>query len=271
MMETELKIICTDFDGTLHSESQNPPIPEGLLSLIAQFQRRGAKWVVNTGRDLGSLQATLSRTSQGVHPDYLIVVEREIHTRTQRVYLAHDAWNHQCAREQETLFKLVRPRMGEVKSWIRARFHALVYEDVYSPFCLAATSNDDADEILDYVQSFFRDLPELTIVRNDIYARFSHVRYNKGTALGEVARLENAKPEQILAAGDHWNDIPMFTNRFARWMIAPSNSVADVKALVLSQNGFVATLPGGLGVLEGLAHFLNAKLLARPSEQGAEL
>ena len=152
--------------------------------------------------------------------------------------------------------------MGQIKSWIRARFQAVVYEDVYSPFCLAAGSNEDADAILDYVQSFFKDLPELTIVRNDIYARFSHVQYNKGTALGEVARLEQAERSQVLAAGDHWNDMPMFSGEFAQWMIAPSNSMPNVKEQVLKQKGCVSKLPGGFGVLEGL-HVFMANYLRR--------
>ena len=97
-------------------------------------------------------------------------------------------------------------------------------------------------------------------MRNDIYARFSHVRYNKGTALGEVARLEQAKPSQVLAAGDHWNDIPMFSGKFAQWMIAPSNSMPDVKELVLRQKGYVSHLPGGHGLLDGLRLLLDENL-----------
>ena len=139
-METELKIICTDFDGTLHLDAQTPPIPEELLFLIAQFQGCGGKWVVNTGRDLPNLQSSLGKNCKGVHPDYLIVVEREIHSLRHGHYLPHDEWNRQCAREQEQLFVHVRPFMGEIKSWIRARFQALVYEDIYSPFCLAAAA-----------------------------------------------------------------------------------------------------------------------------------
>jgi ribosome-binding factor A len=36
-------------------------------------------------------------------------------------------------------------------------------------------------------------VPSLTVVRNDIYARFCHVAYNKGSALAEIARRINLK------------------------------------------------------------------------------
>jgi hypothetical protein len=38
----DLKLISTDFDGTLFAEFENPPIPSELQHLIAKLQRQGA-------------------------------------------------------------------------------------------------------------------------------------------------------------------------------------------------------------------------------------
>ena len=73
------ELISTDFDGTLHADHEDPPVPHDLQELIASLQVRGAKWVINTGRDLGSLLETLGRARLRIKPDYVVVVEREIY------------------------------------------------------------------------------------------------------------------------------------------------------------------------------------------------
>ena len=73
-----IKLISTDFDGTLFAEFESPPIPDRLQALIHQLQGQGAKWVIKTGRDMSSLMETLGRSRLSVEPDFLVLVEREI-------------------------------------------------------------------------------------------------------------------------------------------------------------------------------------------------
>ena len=51
-----LQLICTDFDGTLHSDFTEPPVPHALQTKLAQLQAQGATWVINTGRTLDDLR-----------------------------------------------------------------------------------------------------------------------------------------------------------------------------------------------------------------------
>ena len=256
-MDLPFKIISTDFDGTVHTDAQRPPVPVVFQQRISQLQDQGVKWVVNTGRDFDSLMGALDSARLTITPDYLVVVEREIHVRGRQGFSASLDWNTRCRDEQATLFARIEPRLAEVIDWIHAHFTATVYADDYSPFCLAATTNADADAILDHVGAAFRHLPELTIVRNDVYARFSHVAYNKGTAMSEVARMNHVPRDLVLAAGDHFNDLPMLSLEHARFLVAPSNAIPEVKSLVERQGGFISRDPGGYGVVQGLDFFLN--------------
>ena len=256
-MDLPFKLISTDFDGTVHSDAERPPIPMVLQRRISQLQDQGVKWVVNTGRDFESLMGALEAARLTISPDYLVVVEREIHVREGHGYNACLEWNAQCRDEQAALFARIEPRLAEVIDWIHARFTATVYPDDYSPFCLAANTNADADAILEHVAGAFRHLPELTIVRNDVYARFSHIAYNKGTAMSEVARMNQVPRDLVLAAGDHFNDLPMLSLEHARFLVAPSNAIPEVKSLVERQGGFISRNPGGYGVVQGLDFFLN--------------
>jgi len=251
-MSSPIKLISTDFDGTLFEEYGKPPIPKRVLTLIGDLQERGAKWVINTGRNLSSLMEGLAHARISIQPDYLVLVEREIHVNEGSRFVGLTEWNAVCTRDHAELFARVRPDLPHLMDWVNTRFCAKVYEDAYSPFCLVAGNNGDADVIHDFLNDYCRRVPKLTVVRNDVYARFSHVDFNKGTALGEITRQLGLQPSQVFAAGDWLNDLPMLDRRFAHFLAAPWNAVEPVKEAVRSQRGFVSRHSHGEGVADAL-------------------
>jgi len=257
-MEPELpiKLLSTDFDGTIFAEFEDPPIPLELQQLIAELQKRGAKWVINTGRDMASLMEALGRAGVEVEPDYLVLVEREIHIHHDSCYVGLEEWNTACARAHAAVFARVREDLPEIVAWINARFHTRIYEDPYSPFCLIAGNNGDADVIHKYLSEYSRRVPHLAVVRNDVYARFCHEAYNKGTALAELSRRLSLDREAVFAVGDHLNDLPMLSREYARYLAAPANAVEMVKGAVRAQNGFVSELARGEGVADAIKYYL---------------
>ncbi len=255
-MNLPIKLISTDFDGTLFAEFEMPPIPKSVETLIGGLQKRGAKWVINTGRDMSSLMEALARARISIQPDYLVLVEREIHVHDGIRYVGVEEWNSACARDHAELFARVRRDVPELMDWVNSRFRATVYEDTYSPFCLIAGNNSEADEIHAHLDQYRLGVPHLTVVRNDVYARFSHDAYNKGTALAEIARRLGLSRDEIFAAGDWLNDLPMLSLEFARWLVAPQNAIEPVKEAVRRQNGFVSEFTHGDGVADGLKRSL---------------
>lgn len=101
-MSLPFKLISTDFDGTIFAEFENPPVPEALQELIRELQHRGAKWAINTGRDMSSLMEALARARVSVQPDYLVLVEREIHVHDGVRYVGLEPWNSKCARSHRS-------------------------------------------------------------------------------------------------------------------------------------------------------------------------
>jgi hypothetical protein len=257
-MPPPLHLLSTDFDGTLHADFENPPVPHDLQELIGDLQRQGAKWVINTGRDLASVMEGMARARLTVKPDFLVVVERDIYVHEGARYEACADWNHGCKTAHDELFARVREDVPRLVDWVSKRFRAALYEDDFSPFCLIAENNADADAIQSYLDEYCATVPSLTVVRNDIYARFSHAHYNKGTALGEIARQLNVAREHIFAAGDHMNDLPMLSGQFAGCVAAPDNAIPLVKDTVRGQDGYVSHQPWGHGVARALEHFLDS-------------
>ncbi len=252
------QLLSTDFDGTLFAEFESPPIPLALQELIGQLQARGAKWAINTGRDMSSLMEALGRAAIEIEPDYLVLVEREIHCRQQPQYVGLEPWNTACLRDHADLFARIQPDLPQLVGWIGARFHARVYEDSYSPLCLIASNNREMDLIHEHLERYCRTVPNLSVVRNDVYARFCHEAYNKGSALAELTRQCRLRPDQVLAIGDHLNDLPMLSRQYARFLAAPANAVPEVKEALRRQNGYVSSYLHGHGVADAIKIILAA-------------
>lgn len=251
-----IKLISTDFDGTLFAEFENPPVPDKLQGLIGRLQAEGAKWVINTGREFSSLLETVGRARLAIQPDYTVTVEREIHRRDGTRYVEDGPWNHACRHAHAELFRRVRPHVPVLRDWVQSRFTATIYEDIYSPFCLIAAKYDEALVIYEYLRDYCRHVPHLSLVANDVYARLSHDEFNKGTALAEIARQCGFTAAETFAVGDHLNDVPMLSRQHAHHLAAPANAIESIKALVAEQNGRVSEFLCGHGVADALEYYL---------------
>lgn len=251
-----IKLISTDFDGTLHAEHEEPPVPEDLQRLIAELQTDGAAWIINTGRDLSGLLEAVGRARLRVQPDFVVVVERAIYRHAGPAYVPVEPWNGRCDRLHRDLFARIAPDLPDLNAWVRSRHQAMIYEDDFSPFCVIASNNQEMDAIQTHLEGYCRSVPGLDVMRNDVYSRFNHAEFNKGTALAEVARILGVTPEQTVAAGDHWNDLPMLSRTVAHGLIAPSNAIEAVKLAVERQAGYVSGQPWGHGVARGLERLL---------------
>ncbi|MGB9602119.1 MAG: HAD family hydrolase [Limisphaerales bacterium] len=256
-MGLSIKLIVTDFDGTIFNEYDSPPIPAELQEKIEEMRSCGCKWAINTGRDLLELLEGLSHSKIGIGPDFLVTVEREIYAKNGDSYKPVEDWNRRCDKMHKELFKRVKPFLPELHRYVNDRFKATIYADGFSPFCIIAENNLVMDEICRYLSEFCAKVPGLAVMRNDVYARFCHKDYNKGTTTAEISRILGLKSDSIFAAGDHINDLPMLDRNVANYIAAPSNSVDLVKKHIIQQKGYVSFKPGGLGVLEALNYFLN--------------
>jgi hydroxymethylpyrimidine pyrophosphatase-like HAD family hydrolase len=198
----------------------------------------------------------LARCRLAVKPDFVVVVEREIYQHQDSSYSEVEDWNQECRQAHQELFEAVTPDLPEIIEWVGRSFKATTYEDSYSPFCLVAESNEEADGICAGLREYCESIPHLSLVRNDVYARLSHDSFNKGTSLARIARQLNAPVESVLAAGDHYNDLPMLQRKFAARLAAPENAISAVKDQVRREGGYVSSLSQGHGVADAIHFYL---------------
>ena len=251
-------LLCFDFDGTLVLPDADPMFHPGLGQMIKQLRSQGAAWVVNTGRSLGQTVQGLAQYGLFMEPDYLIVRECDVYRPGLFSRWTHfGPWNKQARRAHERFVKDHSHFFDATRRFIESSGQAELISGDDGDLGIVAASNEEMDRICLWIDEQQRVNPDIGYQRNTIYLRFSHARYSKGTALGELCRLLNLRAEHVFAAGDNFNDLSMLHPAFASKIACPSNALDPIKQTVQSHGGFVASRPASEGMMEALAHFFS--------------
>jgi hydroxymethylpyrimidine pyrophosphatase-like HAD family hydrolase len=254
-LSAALKIVCTDFDGTL-AEPDSKIISSIFFERLTTWRRRGpVYWIINTGRTYESLHDELLRRKVPFWPDWIVSMEREIWLVRDKRGVGWFEWNRKCELMHSQLFASVKPVWSLVEDFVVKHTNAEVVEDAGSPLGIIASSEEEADEISAYMTPLLEPWPTLVAVRNSIYFRFSHKFYHKGSCLEAISSGLDVQPPQIFVAGDHLNDLPMMERRYARYIGCPGNAVDEVKEKVTSEGGYVAQAAVAEGTVEAWDHF----------------
>jgi hydroxymethylpyrimidine pyrophosphatase-like HAD family hydrolase len=252
-------MVSTDFDGTI-ADSEGSPIPTEFFERLVAWRKRGkVYWIINTGRTWDSLRDELIRRKAPIWPDWAVALEREIWLVRDRRGVGWFEWNRKCELLHSQLFDAVKPLWKLIEDYISRHTEAHLVEDAGSPVGIIASCEEEADEILAYITPLLQNWPNLVAVRNSIYFRFSHRFYNKGICLEAIAAGLGVGPAEILAVGDHLNDLPMLERRYAWNLACPANAVDEVKAQVKAEGGYVAARKVGEGTVESWDHFFPLK------------
>ena len=251
-----IRLLSTDFDGTLVDHYATPPVDPALFSMLEELRARGVHWAINTGRDLPFVDDGLREFNFPIEPDFVLTAEREVfHRGPGGVWQDFGDWNTRCYAAHDALFLESSQLLADIERFNRDEVEAEVIREGDRIVGMAAKTEGDMDRICEFLDMERRRVPGFAYMRNTIYVRFCHEAYSKGTALAELARLTEIPREQIFAAGDHYNDLPMLDGVHAGWVMCPSNSVRAVQETVLRAGGYVAKTRCSTGVVEALEHF----------------
>ena len=263
MRPMKIRLLSTDFDGTLVNHAGQPPVVPELFECLLQLRKQGVLWAMNTGRALEHILEGLKEFKFPLAPDYVVTTERHVF-RPSGNGLGWDDfgdWNLRCEQAHQELFATARPLIEKIAAYVLTQKKGqLIYEDGL-PAGLVAASDAEMDEVVDFIDRARQEdgHPAFHYQRNTLYLRFCHMDYSKGAALGELGRLLDIPRDEIFAAGDHFNDIEMLDGRHARWVACPGNSAERVKETVTRAGGYVARGVCGGGVVEALAYFFNER------------
>jgi hydroxymethylpyrimidine pyrophosphatase-like HAD family hydrolase len=89
----------------------------------------------------------------------------------------------------------------------------------------------------------------MSVTRNDCCFNILPYITGKGNTLLSYARYAGLHREEILAVGDHLNDLSMLDGSSAGRVGCPSDAVPEVRDAVRRAGGGVASQPGPLGTV----------------------
>ena len=256
-MPAKIRLLSTDFDGTLVCRPDEP-LHAGCMEVIQELQRQGAAWAINTGRSVDLLESGLLNFSFPFRPDFILTSERDVFRPGSNgtKWEAFGDWNERCVRDHATLFSSASTVLSQIINFVNRNTEGQIIYEYESPAGLIASSEDEMDRIVEFLERARGRQSKFHYQRNGIYLRFCHIDYHKGAALAELARLLNVSREEIFAAGDNHNDVSMLDGKFAAFPACPANAVPEVKEAVRSAGGYVAEQDYGAGVHEALLHFV---------------
>ncbi len=251
-----IRLLSTDFDGTLVEHAAIPPVAPSLFERLARLREIGVYWAVNTGRDLKFALDGLREFQFPVEPDYILTNEREIfHRGPGGEWHDYGDWNRRCVLAHERLFQTEQPLFQEMMRFLRDETDAEPIYENDRPVGFKARDDGEMDRVVAHLRATRKPGSLFNFQRNTVFLRFCHADYSKGAALGELCRLIRVTPAETFAAGDNHNDIPMLDGRFAHWPAAPGNAIEEVKRVVRRAGGYVAAASCSEGVIEALDHF----------------
>jgi len=257
-MAATIRLLSTDFDGTLVAHGSDPILDGDCLEHIARLQEQGAMWAINTGRSVDLLESGLADLDFPIHPDFILTSERDIFRPSSdsgAKWEPFGDWNERVARKHAELFHSAEAVLAEVVDFVTQKTKARLLYHSAGLEGLVAENEEELDRVTKFIDRARERQPKFHYQRNTVYLRFCHADYHKGAALAELSRLLEIPRAHIFAAGDHHNDISMLDGRFAAYPACPANAIPEVKDAVESAGGYVAIKNHGAGVHEALLHF----------------
>ena len=256
-MSQKIRLLSTDFDGTLVAHGCEPVLDRACMKYIEKLQDDGVLWAINTGRSVDLLQSGLIDLEFPIHPDFILTSERDVFRPSSNggKWEPFGDWNERVAREHAELFQSAESVLAEVVDFVTQKTKARLLYHTAGLEGLIAESEEELARVAEFVDRAREKQPKFHYQRNTVYMRFCHADYHKGAALAELSRLLEIPREQIFAAGDHHNDVSMLDGHYAKYPACPANAILEVKEAVGLAGGYVASQGYGAGVHEALLHF----------------
>jgi hydroxymethylpyrimidine pyrophosphatase-like HAD family hydrolase len=266
-----IRLLSTDFDGTLTGA-----YPEGgrcvpsLARELEAVSKVGGIWAVNTGRSLESALDGLRQLEAPMAPDYILTSERHVHRPDGRGgWHDYGEWNALCREHHDLLFRGCGPFFKAIEKLVD-QYEGVTFQESVDgvPGGLVASGEELLDELIKELDSLPGRPTDFHYQRSNIYLRFCHRAYDKGSALAELSRLLDTPTSEILAIGDHQNDLAMLFGTVAGMVACPANAHPSVKEAVRNAGGHVSEMATGEGTAEGIRVFRTGAKLPEKKKPG---
>ncbi len=241
MSPTNIQLICLDLDGTaLDRDDKHAWLSDGVVDVLNTLGERGVRWLVNSGRSyqnqIGVAQACRRLENM---PVAILSGERFIHWLSPRRG-PHEPFNTQMLRRLESLYPQVTGALEPHLPRLRDRYRFNYEQDMDLILGWNLSSIDDVPAFEGELTELLASVPDAQLLRNMTWIIVTHREAGKGVVLTEAARHLGIPREQVLAIGDHLNDLDMLDGRAAGCVGCPADADDAIKAAVRRAGGMVS-------------------------------
>src|SRR5690349_17318612 len=112
-----IRLVCTDFDQTVFDAEGPGGIAPPLVRWLRAAQKRGARWLICSGREYPQLIVNELLKTRCVMPDFIVTGEREIYELAYDRFVPHLQWNQKCRAEHDEFFRRARETFDRISHW----------------------------------------------------------------------------------------------------------------------------------------------------------
>ena len=251
-----IRLLSTDFDGTLIGHEPDARTAASLTAALRDLRAKGATWAVNTGRQLWFALEGLEHVHLPHDPEFVLSSEKDIFRRIgEGDWEAFGEWNAHTEKRTVDLLGRAAHVLESVREMCAVDKNIEILYENGRVGGLMTSDTGTMDRVVEKIRVLSAGVPDFSFNRNTVWMRFTHREIHKGSALAELARLLDIPRSDVLAIGDHHNDVPMLDGSAAAMVACPSNAVSEVKDVVRAAGGYVSPFPWSEGVADAIRHF----------------
>ncbi|HIX20205.1 MAG TPA: HAD hydrolase family protein [Candidatus Akkermansia intestinigallinarum] len=250
-------LISLDYDGTLRAENGSP-VPAEFLQLMSRWRPLGVRWGINTGRALPLLVRELRQCCRYM-PDFICTCERYSYwQKGDGILLPATELNEQTTRANLALRQRMAPQLHRELDRLMKRHPDIEWLiDPADPLSILTPDSDTMEKLVPLLRPIQREFPGVSTQRAGRFMRFSDARFNKGTALANVADAWQVAPQRLVIIGDGHNDLDAFSLFPEAFCAAPGGAHPEIVAYLREHGGYLSRGPG---VMEALGHWARLRL-----------
>jgi hypothetical protein len=249
----DVRLVALDIDGTLLEPDKTiaPELRQGLREL----RGRGVELTTASGRPVDFQIELLQRYNLTELFSALITDERELYLAEGSSFVPYEEWNQKVRRRWAELFNRAMDWLDKAEFEAKSRGFAptmFTQQEMRDRglATLICESGEQASALREWVAPQLADEPDLLCNQNVQLLQIVDALTGKGPLLSILARLRGYANSQVLAVGDSVNDVSMLDGSHGFRAATVANAGAEIRALVRSSNGHVATSGHGHGVNE---------------------
>jgi hydroxymethylpyrimidine pyrophosphatase-like HAD family hydrolase len=268
MAEHRIRLLATDFDGTIFRYGNESHLYTAFSERISAMRADGAKWMVCSGRTLHNLRSASRRLlSLNIKPDYILVRHWLVMSEFLGIWLPDIVLTANIfSRRREEALRLSRMVANIVRELHEALHRCrIVYVERFH-IRVQCRSDEDMDTALRIVEEYRVLSKFVTVGHGGVELDVRYIPYAKATAVAALAHRYSIPPDEILTVGDGRSDLGMMTAGIAAMIGCPSNGRRDTIQFVSERGGHIARRESLGGTIDVINAYLNDDVCSDPPE-----